>query len=158
MIREDFLKLGEYAAAGLYEEPERGLFYRKALGLRRFYENCELAIYGGEHLYPSGVIEQKMNITPNYLTGLQFASSEFNEQSPHLALKLKEEFCAYRSTVPAEHTVAGNMFTHSMPHYERILKEGFLPQKTHNKAIQKAIESYRLTQNQKEFLRSLKIK
>ena len=90
MIREEFLRLGEYAAAGLYEEPERGLFYRKALGLRRFYENCELAIYGGEHLYPSGVIEQKMNITPNYLTGLQFASSEFNEQSPHLALKLKE--------------------------------------------------------------------
>lgn len=39
-----------------------------------------------------------------------------------------------------------------------ILKEGFLPQKTHNKAIQKAIESYRLTHEQKEYLRSLKIK
>ena len=38
-----------------------------------------------------------------------------------------------------------------------ILKEGFLPQKTQNKAIQKAIESYRLTQEQKEYLRSLKI-
>ena len=50
MIREEFLRLGEYAAAGLYEEPERGLFYRKALGLRRFYENCELAVYSGEHL------------------------------------------------------------------------------------------------------------
>lgn len=39
-----------------------------------------------------------------------------------------------------------------------VLKEGFLPQKTHNKAIQKAIESYRLTPEQKEYLRSLKIK
>lgn len=39
-----------------------------------------------------------------------------------------------------------------------VLKEGFLPQKTHNKAIQKAIESYRLTHEQKEYLRSLKIK
>ena len=39
-----------------------------------------------------------------------------------------------------------------------ILKKGLLERKTHNKAIQKAIESYRLTQEQKEFLRSLKIK
>ena len=39
-----------------------------------------------------------------------------------------------------------------------ILKEGVLPSKTHDKAIQKAIESYRLSKEQKEFLRSLKIK
>ena len=39
----------------------------------------------------------------------------------------------------------------------KLLKEGFLPAKTHNKAIQKAIESYRLTHEQKEYLRSLKI-
>jgi 3-methyladenine DNA glycosylase AlkD len=39
-----------------------------------------------------------------------------------------------------------------------ILNERKLPVKTHNKAIQKAIESYRLTKEQKEYLRSLKIK
>lgn len=39
-----------------------------------------------------------------------------------------------------------------------VLLEGFLPIKTHNKAIQKAMESYRLTNEQKEYLRSLKIK
>ena len=38
----------------------------------------------------------------------------------------------------------------------RILESGVLGVKTHNKAIQKAIESYRLTNEQKEFLRSLK--
>ena len=38
-----------------------------------------------------------------------------------------------------------------------ILKERSLPAKTHNKGIQKAIESYRLTNEQKEYLRSLKI-
>lgn len=38
-----------------------------------------------------------------------------------------------------------------------LLKKGILPYKTHNKAIQKAIESYRLTQEQKEYLHSLKI-
>lgn len=40
----------------------------------------------------------------------------------------------------------------------RLLEEGFLPVKTHNKAIQKAIESYRLTKEEKDYLRSLKIK
>ena len=39
-----------------------------------------------------------------------------------------------------------------------ILKKGILPTKTHNKAIQKAIESYRLSKEQKDFLKSLKIK
>ena len=38
---EEFLKHGEYAASGLYEEPHKGLFARKARGLRRYYENCE---------------------------------------------------------------------------------------------------------------------
>ena len=39
-----------------------------------------------------------------------------------------------------------------------LLNEKLLPAKTHNKAIQKAIESYRLTNEQKGALRSLKIK
>ena len=39
-----------------------------------------------------------------------------------------------------------------------FLKEGMLDTKTHNKAIQKAVESYRLNNEQKEFLRLLKIK
>lgn len=46
-------------------------------------------------------------------------------------------------------------------HYEygvSILQKGFLDKKTHNKAIQKAIESYRLTDERKAYLRSLKIK
>lgn len=38
-----------------------------------------------------------------------------------------------------------------------LLKKRILPYKTHNKAIQKAIESYRLNNEQKEYLRSLKI-
>ncbi len=39
-----------------------------------------------------------------------------------------------------------------------LLHKHFIDVKTHNKAIQKAIESYRLTTEQKEYLRSLKIK
>ncbi len=39
-----------------------------------------------------------------------------------------------------------------------LLKEGVLPPKTHNRAIQKAIESYRINNEQKKYLRFLKIK
>ncbi len=39
-----------------------------------------------------------------------------------------------------------------------LLQNSVVDSKTHNKAIQKGIESYRLTTAQKEFLRSLKIK
>lgn len=125
-MKEQFLRLGEYAAAGLYEQPSRGLFYRKALGLCRFYENCELAVYNGEALYPSGVIKQKMNFLPHYMDGLYVEESLFKTKAPQLLQKYKEDFCIYRSTVPEEHTVAGNMYTHSMPNYERILGEGLL--------------------------------
>ncbi len=38
-----------------------------------------------------------------------------------------------------------------------LLQKRILPYKTHNKAIQKAIESYRINHEQKEYLRSLKI-
>ena len=40
----------------------------------------------------------------------------------------------------------------------RILQSRILPPKTHDKAIQKARESFRLTKEQKGFLQSLKIK
>ena len=46
-------------------------------------------------------------------------------------------------------------------HYDvgvAFLKEYSLDAKTHNKSIQKAVESYRLTNEQKEFLKTLKIK
>ena len=67
MLKEKFLEFGEYAAAGLYEECDRSLFYRKALGLRRYLESCELAEYNGERLYPSGAVKQKMKISMDYL-------------------------------------------------------------------------------------------
>ena len=45
------------------------------------------------------------------------------------------------------------------PEYgKKILLSGYLDKKTHNKAIQKARESYRINKEEKEFLNSLKIK
>ena len=40
----------------------------------------------------------------------------------------------------------------------RLLRKGVLDKNTHNQAIQKAVESYRLTNEKKQFLRTIKIK
>ena len=71
-IREKFLEMGEYLAAGLYEECDRDMFYRRSLGLRRYYETCDLPEYTKTPLYPSGAVIQKMNVVPEYMQGLRF--------------------------------------------------------------------------------------
>ena len=123
-LTERIQALGEWAIIGMYEEPDRSLFYRKALGLRRYYENCALAEYHGEHLYPSGRLPESVIAGPNYMNGIRVNLQELADLDKELADKVKDEFFVYCSSVPREHTVAGNMYTHSMPNYERVLKEG----------------------------------
>lgn len=123
-MRNRFLNMGEYAGAGLYEEPRRSLFYRKALALRRYYENCEVPKYSGEYLYPSGMPCDKMKLVPDYFIGLTFPEKDSTDFEPDIVEKLCKDFRKYSSSIPIEHTVAGDMYTHSMPNYPRILKEG----------------------------------
>ena len=126
MIFQKFLDIGEYGASGMYEQPDRSLFYRKSLGIRRFLENCELLPYNGEKLYPSGKMETKMNITPNYMSGMIMDYDKVSKRDKQLADIYRSQFEVYKSTVPQEHSVGGNMWTHSIPNYERILKQGLL--------------------------------
>lgn len=123
---EQWKALGEYGAAGMYEEPERSLFYRKALGIRRYYETCQLAEYHGQTLYPSGVLPNKMEVFPHYMEGMHMNEQAVSQKDKEMARRFTSEFYQYKSSVMPEHTVAGNMYTHSMPNYERILKEGLL--------------------------------
>lgn len=126
MISQRFINIGEYGAGGLFEEPERSLFYRKALGLRRYYEHCSLAPYCGGMLYPSGIIPESMAIHPHYLSGMEADFNTLMAKDSELTDLYRKDFCKYSSTVPEEHGVAGNMYTHSIPHYERILRDGLL--------------------------------
>lgn len=120
-MMEKRIDVGQFITTGLFEEPGRSLFYRKALGLRRFYETCELPPYNGEQLYPSGSVWN-----PHYMNGLCVDMEKADVEVPEIAQKIRDDFCRYTSSVPREHTVAGDMWTHSMPNYERILKEGLL--------------------------------
>lgn len=121
MIVQKLWNMGEYAAAGLFEKPQGSLFLRKAIGLRRYYEHCAVPPYNGKPLYPSDKVS-----APEYLSGLAVNWQKLKDEDGDTLARIEQEFCHYHSSVPAEHTVAGNMYTHSMPHYERILKGGFL--------------------------------
>lgn len=124
MINDKFRKIGEYAASGAFEEPERSLFYRKSLGIRRYYENCSLYPYVRGKLYPSGTKNETMKIRPHYLNGLEVNDFEVSDEARTLIEKYKSDFCRYRTKVPEQHAVAGNMFCHSIPNYGRIIREG----------------------------------
>ncbi len=121
MILKRLYDMKEYSAIGLYEEENRSLFYRKALGLRRFYEHCDIPAYQGKPLFPSGKV-----FNPLSINGIAVNIESLQKRDNELAEKIKSDFCNTESYVPREHTVAGNMWVHSMPNYERILKEGFL--------------------------------
>ena len=124
MISDKFKKIGEYGAAGMYEDTKRSLFYRKALGIRRFYENCKLPDYNKEFLYPSGKLLSDMDIRLHFLLGMNIDYNSVCKKNKELADLYVSEFNIPYSSIPIEHTVAGDMYTHSMPNYERILKEG----------------------------------
>ena len=123
-IVKGFLDAGEYAAAGLFEQPERSLFYRKALGIRRYFENYPLQPYEGKPLYPSGPIDRSNTIIWDFMGGFSVYALNEDKLDPELVKAYRQDFGKYHSFVPFEHTVTGNMAAHSIPHYERILQEG----------------------------------
>lgn len=126
MTSEKFAEIGEYAAAGAFENENDSLFCRKARGIRRYYETCELYEYDrASSLYPSGAKRERMIIRPHYLNGFEIDYSRITAENAELFRRFEEVFFAYRSKVPPEHTVAGNMYCHSIPNYGRIAAEGF---------------------------------
>ena len=119
-----FLDAGEYAAAGLFEEPDHSLFYRKSLGIRRYFENYPLQPYEGRPLYPSGPIPRSCAICWDFMAGFSVYAPNSHKLDPELLDAFRQDFDRYHSFVPFEHTVTGNMSAHSIPHYERIAQEG----------------------------------
>ena len=125
MLCEEFKRMGEYAASGAYEEQGRSLFYRKSLMIRRYYENCKLYPYNKKPLYPSGTTGQTMRVVPHYLKGYTVNTGGVtDEKAKELYARFEGDFGGFRSKVPPEHAVAGNMYCHSMPNYGRIIREG----------------------------------
>ena len=102
---ERFLQIHEYMAAGMFEECDRSLFYRKALGIRRYYENCPLYGYNGEYLYPSGIQKNDAKIVPHYLTGTTYTLTDLSEVDKELLKEFEDAFHRYSSSVPKDRLI-----------------------------------------------------
>ena len=84
-----------------------------------------------------------------------FLDEDFNPVYPKMVAKLRSE--EYYVNM----MIAWYFATALAKQYEAVLpfiEEKELAPWTHNKAIQKAVESYRITPEQKEYLKNLKVK
>ncbi len=119
-IAQLFYDLGEPYAAGLFEEPDKGYFYRHALALARYYDHLPVADYDvGEQIYPRKNkffrYEIQRAVRP------QFAMT-YTADIPMLAKKSPEAAAIMESFTRESYAPGG--WTHAAPNYKRILQEG----------------------------------
>jgi len=113
-----FYRIGEPYAAGLFEEPEKGYFYRHAIANARFLEALRPASFAeGEQLYPSGrkYFCSGCAVVPNFAQTYTVDWKKLEEKSPEAAAELRKFF-------EISHMPGG--WTHAAPNYKRILREG----------------------------------
>ncbi|MBR5336511.1 MAG: DNA alkylation repair protein [Lachnospiraceae bacterium] len=84
-----------------------------------------------------------------------FLDEDYDKSYPEMVSKLRsEEYYVNMMTAWYFATALAKQYETVLPYIEKKK----LDARTHNKAIQKAVESYRITPEQKEYLKSLKIK
>jgi len=112
-----FYEIGEPFAAGLFEEPEKGYFYRFCLGYARYFEALRPAEWKGEQLYPAlkRFYDPACAVRPQFAISYEIDWKKLEEKSVEAAAQLRGfyDIC---------HNPGG--WTHAAPNYRRILKEG----------------------------------
>lgn len=123
-MQQRFENIGEFYAAGLFEEPDASFFARFSRGLRRYLENRDMPAYNGELLYPCGSFGTTHCVTPHFSATMAVDWTRLSGMDAVAAEALWQVFSAYRISVPEEHGVGGTMYTHSFPNFRRIVREG----------------------------------
>ena len=123
-MQKRFENLGEFYGAGLFEEPNAPVFVRFSRGVRRYLENVPLPVYTNTLLYPSGKIINKMSINHNYSFTVDFNYEQLYNKDKIAATEIADLLGKYNHFPPKEHAVGGNMYTHSIPNFGRIVREG----------------------------------
>ena len=123
-LSKQLFDLGEPYAGGFFEFPDRDRFYRYAHAQKRYWEEAQMPAYSGGRLYPSGwKMPQSMAMFPGFSYTMDFNSALMREKCPEAAEKIEEEIQLV-GWLPAAHTVGGNGYVHSIPRYERVLRDG----------------------------------
>jgi trans-4-hydroxy-L-proline dehydratase len=124
MDTEALLELGEPFAAGVYERPDQTMVERFARGLWRWAEYVELPAYAGEMLYPTGpcLWAGDLAVGWHYVAArpldrqvLDRKLAAADQRGRQALLELAQAWSAHRFP---------GGYTHSIPHYERLLREG----------------------------------
>jgi formate C-acetyltransferase len=123
-LAERFFALGEPYAGGFYEETGRSRFFRISRAQRRFWEQAPMDAYRGGALYPCGIkYPRSPAVFPDYsYTFLVDWDRLEKKWSGAVPLLRRETELFYQVGPP--HNVGGDMYTHSIPRYERVLAEG----------------------------------
>ncbi len=133
--------LGEHFAAGYFEEPEASPVLRWSRAVRRRFENRTPGEYDGGLLYPCGGnvpvggAREDCLLVPSYSftwglneEGIAAALRETDDAATRETLEALRDAMREqhgRLCFPASpHTVGGNGYTHSVPHYGRVTREG----------------------------------
>lgn len=116
-IAELFYSIGEPYAAGLFEEPDKGYFYRHALANARYFEHLRPAPYEeGELLYP-----RKTKYGDSSHAVFPFFPHTYRVNFDLLESKSAEAAQIMREFHAISHC---GTCTHSCPNYKRIIREG----------------------------------
>jgi pyruvate-formate lyase len=130
-------RMGEFFAAGYFEEPQASPVRRWGRAVRRRFENHELVPYAGELLFPCGLprnANENQILTPDFSFTWAYndtlveeqmarASDEAHETLTALRHAMREE-CNRRHKWRTSHVVGGKGYTHSIPNYGRVVHEG----------------------------------
>ena len=136
--KDTLQQLGEHLAAGYFELPNASPLRKIASGLRSHFERSPLPAWHGEPLYPCDATALPVGescIRFSYTSSIVVDANTLKTKLaayPDLAGVLQAAAQAiddiYRvgSSIPAEYSLGGGGYTHSIIHYERLLQEGLL--------------------------------
>ncbi len=130
-------RLDEPFAAGYFELPDASPMRRWSRAFRRWFEARPLPDYQGARLYPSGraqVGTAARILSPSYSFTWSFNEAAVEERAAdagpeeRAALEaLREEMRGLHRKLAVgqgKHTVGGYGYTHSVPNYGRVIREG----------------------------------
>lgn len=131
------LHLRECFAAGYFELPDASPMRRWSRAVQRRFEHRSLPPYTGTRLYPAGPavagVENRI-LAPNYSSTWSFSEAALNQRLAAADEQQRATLNALRDCmheavacvhgVHTAHTVGGGGYTHSIPNYGRIIREG----------------------------------
>jgi len=133
-------RIGEHFAAGYFEEAEASPVLRWSRAVRRRFENRAPGVYDGGLLYPCGTNQlppdvcENRCLVPSYSftwglneDGIAAAMGEADEETCEALEALRDSMRAEYARLcfpTSPHTVGGNGYTHSVPNYGRVIREG----------------------------------